>query len=137
MSTKEPLWTWVPEIRLNDLYFEKPYAEFKAFIADKYYVNYAEGTAFGDEEEPVTYESDSEGGFFVFGEKTHTFFRAQIWSNLYYKGQNLIGLTPKELKAVLDVDDLQKDKNNYCYDSRKLGATFWIENKIVEAISMS
>ncbi|MDF7677094.1 hypothetical protein PT286_10170 [Neisseriaceae bacterium ESL0693] len=136
MSTKEPLWTWIPNVRLNDLYFEKPYAEFETFIADKYYVNYAEGLAFGDEEEEVTYKSDSEGGFFCFTGKTHIFTSAQIWSNLYYKGKNLIGLTPKELKAVLDVDDLQKDEEGYYYDSNELNAKFWIENGMVESVSV-
>ncbi|MDF7677098.1 hypothetical protein PT286_10190 [Neisseriaceae bacterium ESL0693] len=137
MNTKEPLWTWIPNVRLNDLYFEKPYAEFEAFIADKYYVNYSEELADADEEEEVTYESDSEGGFFSFIEKTYLFVSAEIWSNLYYKGQNLIGLTPKELKVVLGVDDLRWNNKYGCYDSDELSATFWIENKIVEAISMS
>ncbi|MDF7677038.1 hypothetical protein PT286_09865 [Neisseriaceae bacterium ESL0693] len=136
MNTKEPLWTWIPNVRLNDLYFEKPYAEFEAFIADKYYVNYSEGFADADEEEEVTYKSDSEEGIFSFTEKTHIFISAEIWSNLYYKGRNLIGLTPKELKAVLDVDDLQKDEEGYYYDSDELNAIFWIENGIVESVSV-
>ncbi|MDF7677039.1 hypothetical protein PT286_09870 [Neisseriaceae bacterium ESL0693] len=136
MNTKEPLWTWIPNVRLNDLYFEKPYTEFEVFIADKYRVNYSEELADVDEEEEVVYESDSEDDSFRFTEETHIFMGAEIWSNLYYKGQNLIGLTVRELKAVLDVDDLWWNKKYSCYEVDSLNAMFWIENKIVESVNV-
>ena len=36
MTETEPQWTWVPNERLGDLYFEQAYADFEAFIEDKW-----------------------------------------------------------------------------------------------------
>ena len=36
MTETEPKWTWVPNERLGNLYFEQAYADFDAFIEDKW-----------------------------------------------------------------------------------------------------
>lgn len=122
-------WIWIPNIRLNNLYFNKPYAEFNSFIADKYIINY-----YHQSNNITTYKSNSGGESFSFLGENHLFKKAIIRSNLYYQHQNIIGLSPAELTAVLMIDDLYFDTQQGNYFSKKLNATFCIENEIVESV---
>ena len=125
-------WIWIPNIRLNDLYFDKPYNKYDEFVSDKQIVEYDDGL-FDDDE--VTYQYDNVG-IFTFYQHSKVFRGAEIKSNLYYNGQNLIGLTVKQLKKILSIDDLILSKDGYYYSSKKLNASFWIDNNQVESVSI-
>ena len=125
-------WIWIPNIRLNDLYFNKSYNQYDKFISDKQIVQYDNGL-FDDNE--VTYLYDNVG-IFTFYYKEKIFNGAEIKSNLFYNNKNLIGLTVKELQQILATDDLILSKDGYYYSSEKLNALFWIENNKVVSISI-
>lgn len=134
-KTNIPSWIWIPNVRLNDLYFGTPYIEFDSIIPKQYSFCYLLNTD-DKKERYVLYRSVLERIFLIFTEKTSIFIEAGISSNLYYQGHNLIGLTLKELKEVLNVDDLQITEDNHYYESKKLHAKFKIDKK-VKFISIS
>ena len=127
-SPNTPLWTWIPNTQLNDLYFGKLYTEFDAFIPEKYDLLYSRDV--GERENEVLYRSKIRNSSLKFTEKTHKFKSARIWSNLYYQNHNLIGLTFEELEEILNVDDLQVTRDGRYYETRKLNAQFRIEKKV-------
>lgn len=105
MTTKEPLWIWIPNVQLSNLYFNQPYPDFETFIQNNFMW---EHKSYMEED---IYESDSKGGSFHFCGKNHIFGHAEIWSNLYYQGHNLIGLSEDQLEKVLAVNDFDYDKD--------------------------
>ena len=58
MTETEPKWTWVPNERLGDLYFEQAYADFDAFIMDKWQWKH--------EDDEAIYQQREGGDFFTF-----------------------------------------------------------------------
>ena len=118
MTETEPQWTWVPNERLGDLYFEQAYADFEAFIEDKWQWEHED---YRDDDE-VIYQQREGGDFFTFCGEAHVFNGAEINSALYYRGQNLIGLTLAAFKSCFAAaDDWKLDGWNECYTSELLG----------------
>ena len=101
MTETEPKWTWVPNERLGNLYFEQAYADFDAFIEDKWQW---EHEGYHDDDEAI-YQQREGGDFFTFCGEAHIFDGAEINSALYYRGQNLIGLTLAAFKSCFAAAD--------------------------------
>ena len=134
MTETEPKWTWVPNERLGDLYFEQAYADFDAFIEDKWQW---EHEVYHDDDE-VIYQQREGGDFFTFCGEAHIFDGAEINSALYYRGQNLIGLTLTAFKSCFaEIDDWRITEQNECHTSEPLNATMWLEDGKVASVGMS
>lgn len=61
----------------------------------------------------------------------------EIWKNLFYKNNLLIGLKENEIKEIFYfIDDWQFDENGDFIQSYELDALFWMENGMVESVSL-
>ena len=134
INTAEPAWTWCPNLRVGDLYFEQAYANFDAFTADKHL-----DTDHGCPDDDISaYRQTASGDYFVFQGKEHLFVNAIIYSETHYQGQNLIGLTLSAFKSCFaEIDDWRITEQNECHTSEALNAMVWLENGRVASVSLS
>ena len=134
INTAEPPWTWCPNLRVSDLYFEQAYANFDAFIADK---QFDPGHGCPDDDISA-YRQTASGDYFVFQGKEHLFVNASIYSETHYQGQNLIGLTLSAFKSCFaEIDDWRITEQNECHTSEALNAAMWLEDGKVASVSLS
>ena len=134
IETAEPPWTWCPNLRVGDLYFEQAYANFDAFTANKQL-----DTDHGYPDDDISaYRQTASGDYFVFQGKKHLFVNAIIYSETHYQGQNLIGLTLAAFKSCFaEIDDWTISEQNECRTSEALNAMMWLENGRVASVSLS
>ena len=134
INTAEPPWTWWPNLRVGDLYFEQGYANFNAFIADK---ELDPDHGFPDDDISA-YRQTATGNYFVFQGKEHLFVNAIIYSETHYQGQNLIGLTLSAFKSCFaEINDWKVTEQNEFHTSEALNATMWLEDGKVASVSLS
>ena len=118
MKTAAAPWTWPPNERLGDLYFEQACADFENFIADKWQWEHEDCR----DEDECAYQQLEGDDFFTFCGAEHVFDSAEISSALYYQGRNLIGLTMAAFKSCFtEVDDWKISNQDECYASELLG----------------
>lgn len=68
---------------------------------------------------------------------TTKFTGIEIWKNLFFNDELLIGLTEKKMKEIFYyIDDWQLDKNEGFIQSDELDALFCISNGAVTSISL-
>ena len=134
INTAEPPWTWCPNLRVGDLYFEQAYANFDAFTADKEL-----DPDYGYSDDDISaYRQTTSGDYFVFQGKEHLFVNASIYSETHYQGQNLIGLTLSAFKSCFaEINDWRITEQNECHISKALNAVVWLEDGKVASVSLS
>ena len=134
INTAEPAWTWCPNLRVGDLYFEQAYANFDAFTADKE-LDPDHGCP---DDDISAYRQTASGDYFVFQGKEHLFVNAIIYSETHYQGQNLIGLTLSAFKSCFaEINDWKVTEQNEFHTSEALNATMWLEDGKVASVSLS
>ncbi|WP_415771457.1 hypothetical protein ACMYUL_00230 [Neisseria sp. CP9] len=129
MKTKK--WNWIPTIKINELYFDKIYLDYKK-ILDELNAN-----IFSENEDIYDSFIFEENGIksLIYFEKNSQFAGMEIKNNLFYKDINLISKDIEEIKKIFGYDSLVLDKYD-SVDCDDIRAIFWFENNKVESVTV-
>ncbi len=129
MKTKK--WNWIPTIKINELYFDKIYPDYKK-ILDELNAN-----IFSENEDIYDSFIFEENGInsLIYFEKNGQFAGMELKNNLFYKDINLIGKDIEEIKKIFGYDSLVLDKYD-SVDCDDIRAIFWFENNKVESVTV-
>ncbi|MDO4907239.1 hypothetical protein [Neisseria sp.] len=126
-------WIWQPHIGINDLVYNQPYNKKKELLKQIDAVPFFASNLIEDE----MWKSDSEGVLLTFdSQNTDIFLGMELQQNLFYENHALIGKNIFEIKDIFKVYDFITDNEGYFYESKELDAIFWVENDIVESVSL-
>ena len=129
------IWNWLPNVVVNDLFFNE---EIDLSVKENILHSLEASPFFADGIDDEMWKSKKYGVIISFDAKITTkLVGIEIWKNLFYKNNLLIGLKENEIKEIFYfIDDWQLDENGDFIQSYELDALFWMENGLVESISL-
>lgn len=129
------IWNWSPNMRVNNLFFDE---EISTSAKEKLLCSLEAIPFFADGINDEMWKSKKYGVIISFDSQITTKFTGiEVWKNLFFDNQLLIGLTENEIKKIFYfIDDWQFDENGDFIQSYELDALFWMENGMVESVSL-
>ena len=129
------IWNWLPNVGVNNLFFNE---EIDLSVKENILHSLEASPFFADGIDDEMWKSKKYGVIISFDAKITTkLVGIEIWKNLFYRNNLLIGLKENEIKEIFYfIDDWQLDENGDFIQSYELDALFWMENGLVESISL-
>lgn len=129
------IWNWSPNMGVNNLFFDE---EISTSAKENLLHSLEAIPFFADGINDEMWKSKKYGVIISFDSQITTKFTGiEVWKNLFFDNQLLIGLTENEIKKIFYfIDDWQFDENGDFIQSYELDALFWMENGMVESVSL-
>ena len=129
MKTKK--WNWIPTVKINELYFDKIYPDYRKILDD------LNANIFIEDPDIHDFFIFSDNGIrsLISFEKNGQFSGMELKNNIFYKDINLIGKDIEEIKKIFGYDSLVLDKYD-SVDCDDIRAIFWFENNKVESVTV-